>query len=295
MQDLKNLIPNQQWESSYKPLSSYEKAERDAEGLSALEGKLDKSIYDCHICKNRGYTFVVAPDDYYKGEQTYSAVHRPCSCMAIRKSIKNMRDSGLEPIIKKSTFDKYEATEPWQQKAKEKAQGFVRDIESLEKKCFFIGGGVGSGKTHLCTAIVREFLLKGIPAKYMLWVDESQRLKTIVNEPEFESVLEEYLKAKVLYIDDLFKITRDKYGKEVFPTDADIKLAYRIINYRYQHDELITIISSERFIDEIERIDSATGSRIYEMTQNDDMTVSNALAIGRDRSRNYRLRNMEII
>ena len=41
----------------------------------------------------------------------------------------------------------------------------------------FIGGQVGAGKTHLCTAMVGEFLKRGISAKYMLWRDDALKLK----------------------------------------------------------------------------------------------------------------------
>ena len=126
-------------------------------------------------------------------------------------------------------------------------------------------------------------------ARYMLWVRDSARLKMMVNDEAYEPALDDFRKVEVLYIDDFFKITKDGYGKETLPTSADIRLAYEIINYRYQHSELITIISSERFINEIEEIDSAVGSRIYEMSK------GNVLNIAREKNRNYRLKDAEIL
>lgn len=291
MEKLQEVLPktDRQWEHSYKPMTPYERAQKDADDYNAMEGNLDKSIYDCPKCKNKGQIFVVTEDHYCKGEQTYSATGAICECMKIRNSVKRMKQSGLEPIIKKSTFERYEAKEDWQVKIKSAAEKFANEVDNLEQKWFFIGGGVGSGKTHLCTAIVRKLLYKGKEAKYMLWVDDSRTLKAKVNDIDYDARLDEYRKAEVLYIDDLFKITKDKYGNEIKPTEADIRLLYEIINYRYLHRNFITIISSERFIHEIEEIDSAVGSRIYEMTE------GNAYNIERSRERNYRLRSMNII
>ena len=595
MKDLiKKAIPDQQWESCSK-MTEKERVQLKVDMFNDSVGDMDSSIYDCKICKNKGLVSSVME---YAG--TYIESARQCDCIPIRKSITNMKKSGIEPLIKKCTFDKFETNEEWQKKAKEKAQNFANNVDSFENKCFFIGGGIGcvdcdteyfngtewkkisdykdgekvlqynpknktgeltipqryivapskelyeikterkavdmclsenhnfayitskgnmnkkrfgevmkmhneskkgfyglvetsfkfggkgiplsekeirimcaviadgsfrkdiktcdvnvkkerkkvrmrellegmnykeyhkkngysvfrfyaprrekefthfwyectneqlniivdevfnwdgridgkrrtyystskqsadfiqfslsatgtrstigidnhrekpcyvviasshksevhlntkngekkatinkvipkdgrqycftvetgylimrrngrifitgnSGKTHLCTAIVREMLTKGKSAKYMLWVRDSSKLKAMVNDEQYEPSLDEFRKVEVLYIDDFFKITKDGYGKETLPTSADIRLAYEIINYRYQHEELITIISSERFINEIEEIDSAVGSRIYEMSR------GNALGIAREKSRNYRLRDMEVL
>ena len=47
----------------------------------------------------------------------------------------------------------------------------------------------------------------------------------------------------------------------------DVNLAFEIINARYNTSGLITLISSERTLDELMRIDEATASRIYERTK----------------------------
>lgn len=284
MKTINEILPCQKWDNTFSSMTERERAQYFVDEENKKEGNLDKSIYYCEKCKNKGWIYVVQE---YMGH--FYETMKECECKSIRKSVLNMKKSGLEPIIKRSTFDMYEAKEEWQKKAKEAAQNFAKNVNNLQNKWFFIGGGIGSGKTHLCTAIVREFLRAGKTAKYMLWVEDSVKLKAIVNMPEYESTLDEYRKAEVLYIDDFFKITKDGYGKEMLPTAADIRLAYEIINYRYQHDNFITIISSERFINELEEIDSAVGSRIYEKAK------SNVFNIAREKNRNYRLRGMDII
>lgn len=283
MENLKEIL-NLNSEQSFKQVSEKERVQFLVDIMNDDEGTLDNSIYDCRKCKNKGFIYFAEERNGH-----YYEVAKDCDCKKIRNSIVKMRASGLEPIIKRSTFDHYEAKEEWQKRAKEKAIYFAEHCDALEEKCFFIGGSVGSGKTHLCTAIVRELLLKGKSARYMLWVKDSAKLKAMVNEPEYEQTLDEFRKVEVLYIDDFFKVTKDRQGNELYPTAADIRLAYEIINHRYQHRDLITIISSERYIDELEEIDSAVGSRIYEMAGD------NILILTRDRSKNYRFKRREVL
>jgi DNA replication protein DnaC len=281
----------EEWERISK-LTPKERAELKAKLSNEDAGNLNEvDGYDCPMCKNRGFMWEVEEEKpYHKdGEPTYRDVIRDCQCKRIRMSIRRLKRSGLEPVMKRCTFDRYEVTEDWQETIKSAAEKFPKVVNTLNEKWFFIGGGVGSGKTHLCTAIARELLWQGKEVRYMLWVKESQKMKAVVNEEAYNEMLEQLQNVEVLYIDDFFKPMRDGYGQEMRPTSADIRLAYEIINHRYQHQELITIISSERHIGEIEEIDSAVGSRIYEMTK------QNAYNISKSRDRNYRLKDMNII
>ena len=280
---------SENWERISK-MSEKELAEYRIELSNKDIGNLnEKDGYDCKECLNRGFIWKLEERVGRDGKPIYVEVHSKCDCMKVRASIRRMKRSGLEPLLKRCTFDQYEATEKWQQTIKEKAMAFPKVSEGLENKWFFIGGGVGSGKTHLCTAIARDFLLQGKEVRYMLWVKHSQELKAAVNDESYGEMLSALQNVEVLYIDDFFKPMKDDRGKDLPPTKADIRLAYEIIDHRYQHRELITIISSERHIHELEEIDSAVGSRIYEMTK------LNAYNIAKSKDRNYRLRDMEII
>lgn len=246
--------------------------------------------YECQECSNKGVLFYLVEEPGVNGETVYREMSKTCRCMKIRNSIRRMKKSGLEATISKCTFDRYETPEEWQKVLKQRAMDFAQNADQMENKWFFVGGAVGCGKTHICTAIVREMLHKGKEARYMLWIDESTKLKGCVNDAEKHSALIEPLKhAEVLYIDDFLKITRGQGGDEIPPSAADIKLAYEILNYRYQQPNLITIISSERHVAEIEAIDSAVGSRIYEKTK------ENACNIARKPERNYRTRDMDLL
>jgi DNA replication protein DnaC len=192
-----------------------------------------------------------------------------------------MKRSGLKDVIKDYTFDKFIASEPWQKSIKQAAMEYAENPEGW----FFIGGQSGSGKTHLCTAICREFLLNGKRVIYMLWRDEIVKLKAFVNEgDEYRELIDKYKTADVLYIDDLFKTGKAADNSTQKPTAADVNVAFEIINYRYNNPGMITIISSECTEDELLDIDEAIGGRIYER--------SKAFSIAKNRDRNYRIRKL---
>lgn len=148
---------------------------------------------------------------------------------------------------------------------------------------FFIGGQTGAGKTHICTAICREFLLSGKSVKYMLWRDDIVKIKGCANDAQaYSKLIDEYKRVEVLYIDDLFKTGKGPDGSKQQPTGADINAAFEILNYRYNDPKLVTIVSSECTVNDILDIDEAVGGRIFEKAK--------VFSLSRDRRKNYRLR-----
>lgn len=262
--------------TTFEPLSAKDYEQFKVDGLNATEGDRNaEDGYNCTICKNKGYIFKVV--EYADG--SYSHVCADCKCAEIRRSIMRMKRSGLKDIIKDYTFDKFEATEPWQKTIKSAATDYAKNPVGW----FYLGGQSGCGKTHLCTAICRELLLTGKQVVYMMWRDDIAKIKGLAVYPEErQQMIDRYKQAEVLYIDDLFKTGRNADGSEPKPTAADINAAFEIINYRYNNPALLTVISSELNEDELLDIDEAVGGRIFER--------SNSISIGKDRSRNYRIR-----
>lgn len=221
---------------------------------------------NCEICKNKGDIMVIDKED-----ESLNYIKK-CICMVERQSIERFKNSGLEPLRQKYTFSKFNQYNEKTKKLYDKAQDFLKDID--KKDWFFIGGQVGSGKSHLCTAICLQ-LLKTKRLKFMEWVKESTTLKSMVlDELNYTKELGKLLYTDVLYIDDFFKGGTNK---------ADLRLAFELINYRYNND-LITIISSEKSINEILEIDEAIGSRIYERSYNFNLDIE------KDEELNYRLK-----
>lgn len=264
-------------EHTFKPLSPEDMEKRKVDDFNSSPGSLNEDDgYNCDICHNKGIIMRAA-----RSHGIWTNFSRDCKCMTVRRSIMRMKRSGLKDIIKDYTFGKFEATEPWQQTIKTAAMDYAKRPEGW----FYIGGQSGSGKTHICTAICREFLLEGKEVRYMLWRDDVARLKAVVNDHEEYGKLIGALKdVEVLYIDDLFKTGKGPDGMAQKPTTGDINVAFEILNHRYNDPTKLTILSSECTINDILGIDEAVGGRIFERAK--------VFSLKQDRSRNYRLRGV---
>lgn len=266
-----NMVPDQvKQKLKNMVLSCDDPQQRDCNNLNALEG--DLKGYDCRLCKNKGVRYVV--------KEGY-LVAQECECMPARETLARIRKSGLESVLRTNTFERYLAKAPWQVRIKQEALRYLSDHNG---RWFFIGGQAGAGKTHICTALVGQLIHKGYGAKYMLWKDESAKLKRIMHESaQYERLLQELKSVPVLYIDDFFKTSVNSEGNKTPPTQGDINLAFEILNYRYNQDR-ITIISSEMTIKEIIACDEAVGSRIFQKTHPYSLNLS------KDKAKNQRLK-----
>ena len=269
--------------AQHKPLSEMTaeeklaRAQKMADRVNAQEGRL--TGYDCPACRNKGFVEYVIDTTEQLGYPSYTTGSRECVCMAIRRSKWLLKESGLADLAERCTFDTYKATEPWQVYIRNRAEGFLEKAMSGSGRGFFIGGQTGCGKTHICTALTVSLINSGKSARYMLWTDEAARLKACVNDDQYASLMWPLKAVGVLYIDDLFKPT----GASGQPTQADIRLAYELINYRYNSTNKVTIISSERTTGELCEIDEAIGGRIVEKSG------QYCINIARDRAKNWRL------
>ena len=252
----------------------YERRPRDAE-KDGVEGviRLMPALkgHDCASCGNKGYA-AASKDGRW--------LAKACACLAIRESMHRIEKSGLGAMLKECTFDTFLASENWQHEAKSAVMRYAETQPQERASWLFVGGQPGSGKTHLCTAAIGRFLDRGKSARYMLWRDASVQLKAIVNmHEEYAKEITPLKTVDVLYIDDFFKTERGKA-----PTTADINLAFEILNYRYNRQELLTVISTERLLFELLDFDEAVGSRIYHRT------AGYRIEIQPSAERNYRLR-----
>jgi len=241
-------------------VSDEEREQKDIDWKNSRPGNLEG--YDCEVCLNRGYVYMLGNTS------------KTCECMKTRRSLKLITASGLEPLMKRYTFDSFTTGVKWQAAIKAAALDFLKD----DAACFFaILGQTGAGKTHICTAMAADYLRKHIPVYYMLWLSDIKKLRATVTEGEIhEKEIKRLQTIEVLYLDDLFKCKR---GFQ--PSDADVRLAFEIINARY-NAQRTTLISSEFTINELKQIDPATAGRIKELCG------SYMLNIERNESRNYR-------
>lgn len=242
-----------------------------ADSYNQTEG--DLTSMDCKKCLNRGR--IAHPKD--DGNVAFAE----CDCMRVRRSIWKMEKSGLKNVIKEMTFDRFQVMEDWQENIKTRAMAYADNLDGWLLFC----GQVGSGKSHLCTAVCRHRLLKGDEVRYMPWRDDIAQLKALsLDNAERSKFISDLKTAPILYIDDLFKTGKAADGSSN-PTGADVQLAFEIINYRYIN-HLTTIVSTEKTPQELLAIDEATASRIIERAK------LNTITIGRKEDRNYRLRDV---
>ena len=233
-------------------------AKRVIESANTEAGDLDDGI-DCKACLNRGYFFVWDEDNACR-------VTRECECMVRRRNVRRLRFSGMEDLVRRYTFANWKVAEPWQKVAKQMAEDYAREKQGW----FLAAGNSGTGKTHLCTAICAALINEGYDTRYVLWRDFSTNAKAAVGDAEeYRRLLEPLKRAKVVYIDYLFKVRKGDR-----PTGADVKLAFELLNARYNDTSKLTLISTEWTIEGLLDIDEALGSRIYERAKRHHLNFS---------------------
>lgn len=238
-----------------------------ADALNKEEGHLQG--YNCPKCRNKGYFFIGDTD---------RIISQECSCMPKRGALARMQRFGVD--AGKYTFDGFSASDEWQKLLKTKAMGFVESPVGW----FMISGQSGCGKTHLCVAVCSALINDGREVIYAPWRETIQDIKRQMrNDYQGILLLDELKKADVVYIDDFMKSSSAQGNSS--PTDADVSIAYELINVRYVGNKT-TIFSTERNMTELLSYDEAMAGRIAEKCGD------NIVNIPQDIHKNYRLRNM---
>jgi len=207
-----------------------------------------------------------AKDDY--GNDLYS----PCECMIAENQARSFNSSQITFEFKQKNFDTFDLADihPSVRMAFHTCRGYANQFQKVKDGDYngmCILGNVGCGKTHLLMAIcnhlmTNQYLYNGVlkfpRLLYFPWVEGFNGLKNDLSS--LEEHINKMQKADVLYIDDMWKGRKEA-------TDFQIEQIFAVINYRYI-ERLPTLISSEKDIDAMCRIDEAIGSRINEMCRN---------------------------
>lgn len=203
-----------------------------------------------------------------------------CECKKKHDTERMLQASGLTDKLKSCTFVSFEVREPWQDSMKKLAWSFL----DSQGDWLYFGGQVGCGKTHLCSAVVNALLQRGRSVRYMVWPDEVDGIKG--NADGFSQRLKKLMDIPVLYIDDFLKSPNGnaRGARASAPTEGELAAAFKIVNYRYNRPDKITLFSSEYYADEVMAFDSGIASRIHERARKYELRIS------RDESKNQRTR-----
>lgn len=250
---------------------TYEKLKRQADLFNKAEGTLQP--YDCRVCRNKGYIQGIRYEEMY---EDYIPVIVECKCNVVRDTLARAEASGLGDYLNK-TIEDFEYTDAWQRDLAYKAIKFMDD--GIRRNWFVVLGQSGSGKTLICSIVANHLLKnKGVHVSYITWTDFIGTLKRAMMSDEVKAAskyLEHVKTVEVLFVDELLK----EYNS------TDLKYIIEIINYRYTNN-LKTIITSERTLNELLKIDEATFSRMVERA---DGYLTN---IPKDIKKNYRLKGV---
>lgn len=238
--------------------------------FNSREGKVN----DCPVCLGRRWVNITP------------TLTTACDCQTRHENMRVLAASGLTEDLKRMSFERFNTPHGWQKEIKAAATKYAKDPGN---DWFFIGGQVGSGKTHICSAIMTELIGSGRRAKYMVWTDEVDGIKA--NAEGFSDALDKLMDVEVLYIDDFLKTPKEQRrtansGVEWVkkpPTAGELNAAFKLINHRYNRGDRLTIFSSEFFIDDIMGYDAGLGSRIYQRCK------KFRFEIGNDNNKNMRL------
>jgi DNA replication protein DnaC len=209
---------------------------------------------------------VCSPETAWEWHDSYS---ERCSCIKQKNIDRRLKSSEITEEFRKNTFDNFitDDKDSLIVDAYECAKEYItdfQDVRRMRENSIALLGQPGAGKTHLLTAIANDLIVNShVSVLYFPYVEGFDNLKD--DFERLEEKMERMKKAEVLFIDDLFKPV-GKYRKPR-ATEWQIEKMYALINYRYLN-HLPVLISSELTFDELEAVDEALGSRLYEMCKN---------------------------
>lgn len=217
--------------------------------------KIEESAnYKCNICKDTGYIII--------DQLAYQ-----CQCV---KSLNKLPEKLSRNFLEDFNLDFYPKKAINPEKSRDTyydkalilfsdVVNFVNELISGEKyvKGLFITGPIGSGKTHLVSAIYNELKKSKVDVVFFVVPDLLEQGKAdMFNENGSRDVFARAKKAKVLILDDL--------GAHNY-TPWIINQLYSLINYRL-NNMLTTIITTNLRLDDIDiRLDERIASRILEL------------------------------
>lgn len=180
-------------------------------------------------------------------------------CRAERDKAELLAKSGVNlEDYNRFTIESFRADTPEAEMMKSAAVQYLRGHNWKKGLGFF--GASGTGKTHICIAVLQAM---GTPHRYWEYRHEIQPIKAFMyhDNEKYEALINEAAKAENLYIDDLFQGAW-LHGEL---SQMDNQIMFEIINRRYLN-KMPTFFSSNSTMSQMRAANEALASRIYDMT-----------------------------
>ena len=153
-----------------------------------------------------------------------------------KKHALELAERTIPERFKDDSFSTFRVKERGDEKALKTAKDFCADINAKKTTALIISGDVGTGKTHLACAILKE-----VGGRYVLSAkieSDFNASKAFGAEETFDAVVKKYSGVPLLVIDEV--------GRESNAKDAQFSL-YQIVNERYnRHLPTVLIANFER-------------------------------------------------
>ena len=192
----------------------------------------------CPACLDTGWLYPIGEE----GKLNYSKAVR-CQCMKVQdeqiRRERYIRLCALPGGTEDMTFKKFREYPDINV-----ALTAANDIATGKLKWLALLGGVDLGKTHLAIAICREWLSRGLPARYAyvpLLLDELRRGFGNTGELSYDSQFKFFCTVELLVLDDLGTESATPWVQEKLDTIVD----YRMVHY------LPLVVTSNLAIDEL--------------------------------------------
>lgn len=217
--------------------------------------------FECDDCKDEG----VIPDFARN-------VAVQCPCMKLKRVNHVLKHSKIGAEFRAKTFENFTFANKDIRivqacKMAQKYADNFDEIRATEANSFGFAGAVGSGKTHMASAVANALLARGIVVRYFNCVTGFQEMFAKYDEggAAVDAIRQDLFSADVLFLDELGLGKLNPKTKLNELSEPVIRELYSIVNYRYDN-RLPIIWTSEMFEDLLDVLRPRTASRLFQMS-----------------------------
>lgn len=172
---------------------------------------------------------------------------------AARAKQERYEKSGAPRRYWRESLDTYKLTNDEQRKAAAAVAELINKVNAGKKHILVLLGGVGTGKTHLCCAAIREIGGQYMTAAEM--VEEIRHAKAFDAEATEKQIIERYANNKLSVMDEV--------GRGINATDEKYMI-YSYVNAIYNMNGSAIITSNFSKSDFIQYVGAAVTDRLVE-------------------------------